>query len=118
MAVAVSAEQQADGFSAHGAAPADHQSAVAKITSDALITAVSSEPSARPRSRTASTVIEATRRSPLASSSTLAVASPAVMPTTRAGTWLRALIFTAAFLRRSRGRNVLPGRLAARHHSA
>ena len=35
----------------------DGQSAIANITSDALITAVTSEPSARPSSRTASTVI-------------------------------------------------------------
>jgi hypothetical protein len=38
------------------------QSLVARITSDALITAVTWLPSARPRSRTASTVIDATRR--------------------------------------------------------
>jgi hypothetical protein len=94
------------------------QSATANITSDALITAVTFEPSAMARSRTASTVIEATRRSPLASSSTLAVASPAVMPTTLAGTWLRALILTAASLGRSLRENLRPGLLAARHQSA
>src|SRR5262245_47471208 len=61
------------------------------MTSDALITAVTWLPSVRPRSRTASTVIDATRRTPLASSSTLAIASPEVMPVTLAGIWFRAL---------------------------
>src|SRR5215469_11317605 len=73
-----------------GAAP---QSPVARITSEALITAVTLLPSARPSSRTASTVIDATRRTPLADSSTLAIASPELMLTTRAGIWLRALSF-------------------------
>src|SRR4051794_9759254 len=81
---------------------------MANITSDALTTAVTSAPSCRPSSRTASTVIEATSRSPLASSSTLAIASPDVMATTLAGSWLRALIFTAASLDRSVGDNLLP----------
>src|SRR5690242_6040944 len=64
---------------------------VARMTSDALITAVTSEPTDRPSSWTASTVIEATRRVPPASSSTLAMASPLWMAVTRAGIWLRAL---------------------------
>src|SRR5262245_27956280 len=38
--------------------------------------------------------MDATRRTPLASSSTLAIASPAVMPVTVAGIWLRALNLT------------------------
>src|SRR5262249_60583400 len=63
------------------------------MTSDALIIAVTWLPSARPRSRTASTVMDATRRTPLASSSTLAIASPALMLVTLAGIWLRALSF-------------------------
>src|SRR5262249_19245248 len=46
------------------------QSPVARITSEALITAVTLLPSARPSWRTASTVIDATRRTPLADSST------------------------------------------------
>src|SRR5215813_7469030 len=46
-----------------------------------------------PSSRTASTVIEATSRTPPASSSTLAIASPALIAVTRAGSWLRALSF-------------------------
>src|ERR1700734_924550 len=66
------------------------------MTSDALITAVTSLPSASPRSLTASTVIEATRRTPFASSVTLAIASPVLMATTRAGIWLRALSFMNA----------------------
>jgi tRNA-Thr(GGU) m(6)t(6)A37 methyltransferase TsaA len=68
------------------------QSPVARITSDALITAVASLPTAGPRSRTASTVMDATGRTPLASNSTLAIASPAVMPVTLAGIWLRAKV--------------------------
>src|SRR5215831_2061388 len=63
----------------------------ARMTSEALMTAVTWLPSARPSWRTASTVIEATRRTPLASSSTLAIASPTLMPVTRAGIWFRAL---------------------------
>src|SRR5215472_6389661 len=61
------------------------------MTSEALMTAVTLLPSARPSWRTASTVIEATSRTPLASSSTLAIASPALILVTRAGIWLRAL---------------------------
>ena len=61
------------------------------MTSEALTTAVTSEPSFRPSSRTASTVMEATRRTPPASRTTLAIASPCVMPVTRAGIWFRAL---------------------------
>src|SRR5215470_19266370 len=72
------------------------------MTSDALIIAVTLLPSARPRSRTALTVMDATRRTPLASSSTLAMASPALMPVTRAGIWLRALTFMVLLLDRSR----------------
>src|SRR5580692_234815 len=64
---------------------------VARMTSDALITAVTSEPTDRPSCLTASTVIEATRRVPPASSSTFAMASPVLMLVTRAGIWLRAL---------------------------
>src|SRR6478735_5002510 len=64
---------------------------VARMTSDALTTAVTSEPTDRPSCWTASTVIEATRRVPPASSSTLAIASPGWMAVTRAGIWLRAL---------------------------
>src|SRR3984957_9628619 len=58
--------------------------------------AVTLAPSARPSWRTASTVIEATRRVPPASSSTLAMASPALMAVMRAGIWLRALSFMGA----------------------
>jgi 3-hydroxyisobutyrate dehydrogenase len=61
------------------------QGFVAMITSEALITATTSEPSARPSSLTASTVIEATRRTLPASISTLAMASPLLMLVTRAG---------------------------------
>src|ERR1039457_3794797 len=50
-------------------------------------------PSARPSRRTASTVIEATSRAPFASSSTLAMASPALIPVTRAAIWFLALSF-------------------------
>src|SRR5262249_5692323 len=67
------------------------QSPVARITSEALITAVTLLPSARPSWRTASTVIDATRRTPLADSSTFAIASPVLMLVTLAGIWLRAL---------------------------
>ena len=66
------------------------------MTSEALITAITSVPSARPSSCAASTVIEATSRVPFASSTTLAVASPCVIPVTRALIWLRALRFMAA----------------------
>src|SRR5215469_4513884 len=65
--------------------------AVARITSDALITAVTWLPSARPSSRTASTVMDATRRIPFASRTTLAIASPALIAVTVAGIWFRAL---------------------------
>ena len=70
----------------------------------ALTMATTSVPSARPRSRAASIVIDATRRTPPASSSTLAVASPWVMPVTRAGIWLRALGSSRRVVRRSPGR--------------
>src|SRR5215467_14427842 len=63
------------------------------MTSEALITAVTSLPSVRPSSRTASTVIEATRRTPFASSSTLAIAAPVLILVILAGIWLRALSF-------------------------
>ncbi len=61
------------------------------MTSEALTMAVTSVPAARPSSLAASTVIDATRRTPPASISTLAVASPRVIPVTRALIWLRAL---------------------------
>ncbi len=67
------------------------KSATATITSEALMTAVTSLPTASPSCSTASTVIEATSRKPPASSSTLAMASPELMAVTRAGIWLRAL---------------------------
>ena len=57
--------------------------------------AVTSVPSLMPSSVAASVVIEATRRTPPASSSTLVVASPRVMPVTLAGIWLRAESFIA-----------------------
>ncbi len=59
------------------------------ITSDAFTTATTSLPLARASSRAASTVIEATGRTPPASSSTFAIASPSVIPVTRALIWLR-----------------------------
>jgi hypothetical protein len=62
-----------------------------RITSDALTIAVTAAPAARPSSRTASVVIEATRRCPPASRTTVAAASPWVIETTLAGIWLRAL---------------------------
>src|ERR1044072_2352079 len=68
------------------------------MTSEALTTAMTSVPSERPSSRTASTVIEETIRWPLASSSTLGIASPWGILTTLAGTRLRALIFIGASL--------------------
>src|SRR5579862_8788169 len=61
------------------------------MTSEALITAVTWLPSVSPSCLTASTVIEATRRTPFASSSTLAMASPLLVLVTRAGIWFRAL---------------------------
>src|SRR5215216_874028 len=61
------------------------------ITSEALTTAQQSVPSRSPSSSTASTVIDATRRSPLRSSSTLAIASPRVTLVTVAESLLRAL---------------------------
>src|SRR6185312_8352532 len=70
---------------------AEASQSVARMTSDALITAVTCEPTDRPSCWTASTVIEATRRVPFASSSTLEMASPLWMAVTRAGIWLRAL---------------------------
>jgi hypothetical protein len=69
------------------------QSATDSMTSDALMIAMTSLPGASFSSLAASTVIEATSRDPPASSSMLAVASPAVMPVTVAGIWLRALSF-------------------------
>ncbi len=56
--------------------------------------AVTALPSVMPSSSTASTVIDATSRVPLASNSTLAMASPRLMPVTLAAIWLRALILT------------------------
>jgi len=53
--------------------------------------AVTSLPSARPSSAAASTVIDATSRTPPASIVTLAVASPLVIPVTLAGILFRAL---------------------------
>ena len=53
------------------------------MTSEALTTAITSLPSASPSSLTASTVIEATSRTPFAASETLAVASPKLMLVTR-----------------------------------
>ena len=61
------------------------QSRTATMTSEALTTAITSLPSARPSSLTASTVMEATSRTPFASSATLAVASPRLMLVTLAG---------------------------------
>src|SRR5580698_397914 len=60
------------------------------MTSEALTMAVTSAPGARPSSLAASTVIDATSRTPPAFSSTLAVASPRVIPVTVALIWLRA----------------------------
>ena len=54
------------------------------------MTAKTSLSSAMPSWSTASTVMEATRRCPPTSISTLAIASPLVMPVTRPGSWLRA----------------------------
>jgi hypothetical protein len=70
------------------------QLSTARMTSEALTTAVTALPSAIPSSFTASIVTDATSRVPLASSSTFAMASPRVMLVTRAGIWFRALIFT------------------------
>src|SRR6516164_2101705 len=72
------------------------------MTSEALMIAVTLLPSVRPSWRTASTVIEATRRTPPASSSTLAIASPVLMLVTRAGIWLRALSFMTGTLQGDR----------------
>ncbi len=69
----------------------DQDQSFATITSEALMTATTSLPTARPSCCTASTVMDATRRIPPASSSTLAIASPLLMPVTLAGIWLRAL---------------------------
>ena len=55
------------------------------MTSEALTTAITSLPSASPSSLTASTVMEATSRTPFAASETLAVASPELMLVTLAG---------------------------------
>ena len=65
-------------------------------TSEALTMAVTSLPSTSPSSRAASVVIDATSRTPPASSSMFAVASPCTMPVTLAGIWLRALSFMGA----------------------
>ena len=54
--------------------------------------AVTALPSATPSSSAASTVIEETRRWPLASISTFAVAGPLVTETTLPLIWFRALI--------------------------
>src|SRR4051794_21945386 len=69
------------------------QSAVARMTSEALMTAVTSLPSWRASSRAASTVMEATRRWPLTSISTLAIAAPSVTLLMVPASWLRALSF-------------------------
>src|SRR2546427_437973 len=66
------------------------------MTSDALITAVTSEPTDRPSCLTASTVIEATRRVPVSSSSTFGMGSPVFVAQTPAialihGLWLAPL---------------------------
>src|SRR5580765_6829791 len=66
------------------------------MTSDALAMAVTDLPSSSPRSRAASTVIEATRRWPLTSISTLAMAAPPLTLVTVPESWLRALSFMAA----------------------
>src|SRR3954453_18914557 len=63
------------------------------MTSEALMTAVTSLPSRRPSSRAASMVMEATRRWPLTSISTLAIAAPSVTRLTVPASWLRALSF-------------------------
>jgi hypothetical protein len=55
---------------------------------------VTSIPSRSPNAVAASTVIEATMRTPLASTSTFAIASPRVMRVTVPLIWLRALIGT------------------------
>ena len=66
-----------DRRSAGGRGPrARTQSSTARMTSEALTTAVTADPSCSPSSCTASTVIEATRRWPPTSSATLAIASP------------------------------------------
>src|ERR1700741_318787 len=56
--------------------------------------AVTSLPSLRPRSDTASTVIDATSRWPATSRTTLAIASPLLMLVTVPASWLRAVSFT------------------------
>src|SRR5215210_2572264 len=65
------------------------------MQSEALIIAVTDVPSWRPSSRAASTVIEATSRWPLTSSSTLAIAAPSLMLVMVPVSWLRALSFMA-----------------------
>jgi NAD(P)-dependent dehydrogenase (short-subunit alcohol dehydrogenase family) len=72
------------------------QRSMPSMMSEAFTTAVTSEPAWIPSSRTASTVTEATSRTPPASRTTLAIASPCVMLVTRAGIWLRALSFMRA----------------------
>lgn len=69
---------------------------VERITSDALMMAVTAVPRSKPSSSAASTVIEATMRCPLASSSTFATASPFVIFVTVPLIWLRALIGMAS----------------------
>src|ERR1700735_5596758 len=73
------------------------------MTSEALTMAVTSLPGASRSSLAASMVIDATRRTPPASSSTLAVASPRVTAVTRAPIWLRALSRINAPFRRHAG---------------
>src|SRR3954451_10938052 len=58
--------------------------------------AVTDLPASSPRSRAASTVIEATKRWPLTSISTLAIAAPSLTLVTVPESWLRALSFMAA----------------------
>src|SRR5262245_37331016 len=66
---------------------------VASITSDALITTITSALSVIPRSSTASTVIEETTRWPDTSSSTFAIACPRLIARTVPRSWFRALSF-------------------------
>src|SRR5215469_16167334 len=74
-----------------GRAGRPDQPGTATITSDALTMATTSVPSDRPSSFAASTVTEATSRTPPASITTFAIASPLVMLVTVALIWLRAL---------------------------
>jgi hypothetical protein len=61
------------------------------MTSDAFTIAMTSVPSASPSSVAASTVMDATSLIPPASSSTFAIASPALMPVTVAAILFLAL---------------------------